>query len=238
MGIRRMAWSTSVLCLALLTCSSAWSQAAATASREREALRRVQRELQQNRQELAELKEKSAVLDKEKAGLASDNRRLAAQVGRALARVRAEESKGQALSASLEAAASRERAAWGQERLALQGQVRGLEQQLASAAASASARAASLERDLQQAAAQKNQLDSTLAGVRQEFAGSRQAEALCQDKNTQLYKVGIDLIAQCRDRSAVDTVLRLEPFTGLKRVEIENMLEKTRDSLETHRQRP
>ena len=74
MGIRRMAWSTSVLCLALLTCSSAWSQAAATASREREALRRVQRELQQNRQELAELKEKSAVLDKEKAGLASDNR--------------------------------------------------------------------------------------------------------------------------------------------------------------------
>jgi hypothetical protein len=50
-----------------------------------------------------------------------------------------------------------------------------------------------------------------------------------------LYLHGRDLVESCRDRSAFDSVLRLEPFTGLRRVELENTLEEYRDKLDAQR---
>jgi hypothetical protein len=61
--------------------------------------------------------------------------------------------------------------------------------------------------------------------------------AVCEDKNLKLYQYGRNLIDQCRDHSASDAVLRLEPFTGIQRVAIENLLEEYRDKLDAQKVR-
>jgi len=101
-------------------------------------------------------------------------------------------------------------------------------QQLAQQARAASERQAQLERELAQARAQGRTLDTQLAA-------QREATGACETRNAGLYDVGRALIDQCRDRSATDTLLRLEPFTGLRRVAIENMLVAQRDRLDEHR---
>jgi hypothetical protein len=50
-----------------------------------------------------------------------------------------------------------------------------------------------------------------------------------------LYATGRELIDQCRDRSASDAVLRLEPFSGMGRVDLENRLEAVRDQLDSNK---
>jgi hypothetical protein len=58
---------------------------------------------------------------------------------------------------------------------------------------------------------------------------------VCEDRNAKLYAVWRSVIDECRDRSVKDTLLRLEPFTGIARVEIENRLEAQRDQLDAQK---
>ena len=81
------------------------------------------------------------------------------------------------------------------------------------------------ERELAKTLAQRKQAESMIVARDQQVAS-------CQEKNVMLYRHGRDLIEQCRDRSATDAVLRLEPFTGIKKVAIENLLEEYRDKLD------
>jgi chromosome segregation ATPase len=75
----------------------------------------------------------------------------------------------------------------------------------------------------------------TLEAVR---VGQVQQMAACEDRNAKLYAVGRSVVDECRDRSARDTSLRLEPFTGIARVEIENRLETQRDQLDAQKSQP
>ena len=99
---------------------------------------------------------------------------------------------------------------------------------LAQQARAASERQAQLERELAQARGQGRTLDTQLSA-------QSEATGACETRNAGLYDVGRALIDQCRDRNATDTLLRLEPFTGLRRVAIENMLEAQRDRLDEYR---
>jgi len=53
---------------------------------------------------------------------------------------------------------------------------------------------------------------------------------ICETKNAQLYSVTSDLIHRYRqNRGAWEKFLLAEPFTGLKSVEVENLLEDFQD---------
>src|SRR5262249_35913005 len=80
--------------------------------------------------------------------------------------------------------------------------------------------AAQLERDGE---AESTRLNATVT------AASDQLQA-CEARNQQLYSVTSDLIARYKEnRGAWEKFLLSEPFTGLKSVEVENMLEEFRE---------
>ncbi|WP_332749086.1 hypothetical protein [Hydrogenophaga sp.] len=197
------------LILALLMAGvggSALAQDNKKATREREALRRAQQQAQKAGQDLTALQEKFNTAEQERT-------KLADEVEGAQSRARNESARGQRLQRELQAATT--------ERDALRTEKAGLDQRLQET----TARVAQLERDLAAARQRGKQLDAQ--GVAQ---GAQ--IAACEERNTKLYATGRSLIEQCRDRSANDSVLRLEPFTGIHRVGIENMLESHRDQLD------
>lgn len=54
----------------------------------------------------------------------------------------------------------------------------------------------------------------------------------CEEKNTRLYQYGHELVSLYDDASTYTKVMRQEPFFQLKRVELENILQKTKDNLD------
>lgn len=195
--------------------SNAWSEEK-PASREREALRRTQQQVQQIRQEKGTLEEKLAAVEQAKTSLSQEKEKLAGQLGSARERAKAESAKRQQMQLELDAMT--------QEKQVLQAQKTELDLRLAELGA----KHAGVERELAQTQALKSRLESTLLTRDQQLAS-------CEEKNTKLYGHGRDLIEQCRDRSATDVVLRLEPFTGIQRVAIENLLEEYRDKFDAQK---
>lgn len=197
---------------------SAWSEDK-RASREREALQRARQQIQQLSQEKAALEAKLGGFEQEKAALAAEKEKLASQIRDAEARASGEGRKRTQLQGTLDAVSK--------EKQSLLEQKNGLEKRLAEM----TARQSETARELAAMKTQKQQADA--------IAESRSRQvASCEDKNMKLYQHGRDLIEQCRDRSKTDAVLRLEPFTGIKRVEIENLLESYRDKLDAQKLSP
>jgi len=54
----------------------------------------------------------------------------------------------------------------------------------------------------------------------------------CEDKNKSLYQIGRELIVRYENKSCGEILSEKEPFTGLKAVEMENMMEGYRDKLD------
>ncbi len=55
---------------------------------------------------------------------------------------------------------------------------------------------------------------------------------ICRDHNGRLYATGRDLMVKYQEKSCKDAALQSEPFTGLKKVEMENLFETWRDKLD------
>lgn len=223
-----MRFLTSLIVVATV-CTTAFFDASAQdkpVSKEREALRRVQLQLQQVRQEKVVLEEKMATYEKEKTALSIEKEKLSNQVGGAQARAQSEGAKRLELQKSLELA-KQENQGIATERQALLSQKADLEKRLVEM----SAKQALTEGQLDQTRAQKLQTEAKLSAREQEVL-------ISEDKNRKLYRYSRELIGQCRDQSASDTFLRLEPFTGIKRVSIENLLEEYRDKIDAQRSSP
>ena len=207
--------SLALLCLAsTLLGNSAWGQE--KASREREALKRVQQQAQQIRQEKASLEKKLGGLEQEK-------EKLAGQLSGAQARAKSAASKNQQLQAELDSASKAKQA--------LEIQMTDLERQRAELTTKnieLVARQTATDRELAQTRSLRVQAEFSLQSRGQQLAS-------CEDKNMKLYTHGRDLIKQCTDRSATDTLLRLERFTGIKNVQMENLLEEYRDKLDAQK---
>jgi chromosome segregation ATPase len=196
-----------------------WAQDA-RAAREREALRQLQQQVQQMRQENDTLAARLAAAEQDKLALESETRQLGAAVQRARARdreVQTQEAQAQARHDAL----ARDLQAMTADRDGLQVRRDALERELAAMRV-ALGRA---EESLVRGQIEREGLISTVA---------RRDESLaqCGEKNQLLYRHGRDLIAQCQDRSVTDTALRLEPFTGIRRVAMENLLQEYRDKLD------
>ena len=97
-------------------------------------------------------------------------------------------------------------------------------QQTRSALAEVSASQLRTERHLTTTTSEKMVLDDTLA--------------ICVGKNQQLYRLGRELINHVENPEGFSSFLRGEPFTQIKRVELENIFQDYRDNLDQNEMKP
>lgn len=143
-----------------------------------------------------------------------------------------------------------------QEKAALDGQLKETQEKLDETgrkAQSAAVRAAALGKELAGVKAEKEALSGKLAETekklaetsdalgksetsgRQLSAGLQQKTqglATCEAKNEKLHGYGTELLDRYEKKGCGDAMLQGEPFTQLKRVEIENLVEDYREKLD------
>ncbi len=76
------------------------------------------------------------------------------------------------------------------------------------------------------------QTESARKQIENQLADRQQDLKICQSHNGQLYGLGREMMHKYRDKSCQDALAQVEPFTGLKKVEMENLLEAYRDKLD------
>lgn len=106
---------------------------------------------------------------------------------------------------------------------------------LRSARDEAAARLAEMEAELRRT--QETQRAAEADGKRLQFSlnTEKQRHFDCAEQGKVLRKVGAEVLALYESKSCLDSTLQREPFTGLKRVEIENAVEDLRDRLDSPR---
>jgi chromosome segregation ATPase len=87
---------------------------------------------------------------------------------------------------------------------------------------------AEVQRDLKSNDEQRKELSKSLVLRDQSLAS-------CNEKNARLHDFGLDLVKICENSSLYKAALRSEPFTQIKRVELENILQGYRDKLDEQR---
>jgi chromosome segregation ATPase len=195
-----------LLAMMALATSPSW---AANDSREKQLLRRMQQQVQQ-------LDQARALAEQEKATALADMENLQRELNKLkavkrqltserLARKRVEREL-KALQTVLEASKTR---------------MAETEAKLADSQAQQRATAHTLA----QTESAKKQTETQLAGTRQDLKQ-------CQTHNGRLYGLGREMMQKYRDKSCQDALAQAEPFTGLKKVEVENLLETWRDQLD------
>lgn len=143
-----------------------------------------------------------------------------------------------------------------QEKVALDGQLKAVQESLDESngkAQIAASRAAALGKELKGIKTEKETLAAKLAETEIKLAETKEAlnksvlagrqldaelkqknESLtiCQAKNAKLHGYGVDLLDRYEKKSCGDALLQTDPFTQLKRVEIENLMEDYREKLD------
>lgn len=113
-------------------------------------------------------------------------------------------------------------------------------------ASSAASRATALSKELESVKAEKEVLSVKLAETSEALeksavAGRRldadlkqktQVLAVCEVKNEKLHGYGVELLDRYEKKGCGDALLQADPFTQLKRVEIENFVEDQREKLD------
>ncbi len=221
-------WVLLALCALLAVPQAALAQADKDkkGAREREVARRAQQALKKAEDEKAVLlREKIEVDDKLKAATAklaeADKTAAGLKAAAGRARVLAEEIKREKAAAAEQAAAL----------AALQGQLKEAEQRIGAAGVLQT----ETQRTLASRDAQLRQLQAALAQTRTQ---ANSEIGVCEAKNAKLYTYGTELMRLYRDKTAFDAMRQAEPLTGLKAVEIDNVLEEYRDKLGAQRGTP
>lgn len=94
--------------------------------------------------------------------------------------------------------------------------------------AEAEKQAAGLDAAKKSAEAENSRLRSQLARLEKDADAS-------EAKNVQLYKYSLELLELYRHKGGFTSLAQAEPFTGLKRVEIDNLIEEYRDKLDAQK---
>ena len=92
-------------------------------------------------------------------------------------------------------------------------------------------RSAQLDGAQKKSLAENARLQSLLARQGTELAAS-------EAKNIQLYLYSVDLLEKYQSKGLLTSLAQAEPFTGLKRVEIENLLDEYRNKLDAQKVEP
>ncbi|MBI3433129.1 MAG: hypothetical protein HY018_13075 [Hydrogenophilales bacterium] len=176
------------------------------ASREREALRRVQQQLSQAQGDLAAAEQEKT--------------RLTADLEKAQASSKAEEGKVASLQHGL--GTSKQQLASVSNELA---QVKGTLATTAQQLAETRKTLAETAQTLQQTESEKRRLETVKASNERDIAS-------CEHKNLALYEVGRSLMDRFEHKSCGEILSEKEPFTGIRKVETENLMEEYRDKLD------
>lgn len=203
--------------LAVALAGSAWAAPAdKKASREREMLRKMQASQQQLSDEKAQLEKDKADLGKKVATLSGQSGSLRAALGRA-------ETKAAELQKDLDSS-RRESAALGEKLQESQKKFDELGQQHKETLQTLATR------DKEYA-----EVRSNLEARGRALETSENRNAACEEKNLKLYQLDVEMAERYRNKGFLDAVGQAEPFTQLKNVEIENILQDYRDKLDAER---
>lgn len=202
--------ATALLLITALLASPTW---AAKDSREKQMLRRVQQQAQQAEQARVQAEQEKAGLLAEKDTLEKEFQQTQSEVSSA---------KRQAGAARAEnARLDKELADLRKELVELKTKLENTDKALADSLA------------LQRTTAQNLiTVENAKKQVDVQLLDKGKSIKLCQDHNGRLYQIGRELMVKYREKSCTDTVLQNEPFTGLKKVEVENLFETWRDNLD------
>lgn len=153
-------------------------------------------------------------------------------------------------------AAKQEKDQLTQEKTGLEGQLKEAQTKAAEAhrrTQSASARNAELTKELEAArasiaavTADKDALAAKLAETERKLgelrldkqrveltlAGEQKTHGECRARNAKMYALGNELIDRYEHKTCSDAMLQSEPFTGIKRAQIEKMIELDREQLD------
>jgi chromosome segregation ATPase len=203
----------------LLAGTAAGQDASKSQAREREMLRRAQAAQKQ-------AEEQSATLSQEKARIAAELDTVKDATSKAEAAASRERKRGLELQRSLDGAKA-EREKLEAERNTLQTRVADLDTQLRKVKEELAAARASLAEGGQ-----------SLERTRSDLAGERRELATCVEKNAALAAIADDLLDRYRKVGVWEALRRREPFTGERRVEVDNLIEDARDRVAASRVSP
>ena len=175
-------------------------------SKERQALRRVQSQLN-------EVQQQKVLLEQEKTGLAEQMEELKKKSDGL--------ESGVARANARRAALDREVEVLNKDKAELSGKLQSTTQEMTKKQAEAMQTLQHKEREIKR-------LEAELA--RQ----TRQGE-MCEVKNGQLYQINAELMDKYQSKGVFGALLQAEPFTQLKSVEMENLLQEYRDKLDAQR---
>ena len=178
---------------------------AAEESRERQMLRRMQQQLQQTEQARAQAEQEKNTALADKAAAEAELKKLGAA----------------------ERKLSAEQAARGR----VEGDLKSKQSELESL----KTRLAETEKKLTDSLALQRATAGKLAQTEQQLAGHRDDLKQCRTHNVSLYTLGREMMQKYHDKSCQDALAQAEPFTGLKQIEVENLMEMWRDQLDRER---
>ena len=208
----RVRWVT-FLVLGCLAFGSVHAASDKKASKEKEALRRVQMQLQQVQGQIATLEQEKATLGGERDLARKEAKTAQGKLGKLNKSLSEEKQRGEQLTKELEGVK--------QELAATQTRLTATDGKLAETAKSLF----QTQQTLARTESDKRQLEGVKVRQEKEIAS-------CEGKNLKLYQTGRELMTRFEQKSCGEVIAQKEPFTGLKRVEIENLLEEYRDKLD------
>jgi chromosome segregation ATPase len=200
----------------LLGAADAAAQAAKAENRDRETIRRLQQQLQKAQQDTTVVRGEKEALEK----------KLAEQKGEL-------DKQAEALPKA-QAEAGRER----REKAALQAELDKLKAQLADrekSLAEAKALGDELAGKERTAVATIGERDRSVKTYQTDLARQNKEIVACEAKNAKLYELNVELVERYRTKSVQDALLQKDPFTGIKDVEVFNIVQEYRDKLDAQR---
>lgn len=186
------------------------------ASRERELLRRVQGQLQQAQTQLGTLEQEKARLAQSLSEAEKARNAVQGRVARLNREVAQERQQREALQKDLDLAR--------QELAQLRTQLAQERERLAGTQGSL----AETQARLRDTEAERQGLERAKARLERELAAS-------EERNRALYALGRELMVRFENKTCGEILAEKEPFTGLRRVQTENLLEYYRDKLDEHK---
>ena len=175
-------------------------------SKERQALRRVQAQLN-------EVQQQKSLLEQEKAGLAEQMEELKKK------------------SDGLESGAARANA----RRVALDREVEVLNKDKAELTAKLQETMQEMTKKQAESMQALQHKEREIKRFEAELAHQTRQGEMCQVKNARLYQINAELMDKYQSKGVFGALLQAEPFTQLKRVEVENLLQEYRDKLDAQR---
>ncbi len=227
MNRSRLSWMAAAMLVIALGYGDAANAQGDKSGREREQLRKLQSANGKLQQEVSALQAAKTKLEQELKELAGQTQALKSSADAGARRRAALEKELAKTLATARADTDTER----KEKTALA-------QKLAALASSQESLAGQHKQIVlasQASETERRRLDAAAAA---QSAALRKEIAMCGDRNEKLHQLGIELLDRYQKKGVRDALLQAEPFTGIKSVEVENLVEAYRDKLDAQKVTP